>query len=37
MVILHSENPLYDDMDIERDEIEALFLVETILNIKSLC
>lgn len=37
MVILHSENPLYDDMDVEREEIEALFLVETILNIKNLC
>lgn len=37
MVILHSENPLYDDMDVPRDEIEALFLVETILNIKNLC
>lgn len=37
MVILHSENPLYDDMDVAREEIEALFLVETILNIKNLC
>ncbi|MBD5229303.1 MAG: helix-turn-helix transcriptional regulator [Bacteroidales bacterium] len=37
MVILHSENPLYDDMDVNREEIEALFLVETVLNIKNLC
>lgn len=37
MVILHSENPIYDDIDVAREEIEALFLVETVLNIKSLC
>ena len=37
MVILHSENPLYDDMDVAREDIEALFLVETVLNIKNLC
>lgn len=37
MVILHSENPLYDDIDIAREDIEGLFLVETILNIKNLC
>lgn len=37
MVILHSENPLYDDMDVAREDIEGLFLVETILNIKNLC
>lgn len=37
MVILHSENPLYDDMDVAREDIDSLFLVETILNIKNLC
>ena len=36
-VILHSENPAYDDMDVARADIQALFLVETILNCKTLC
>ncbi|MDE7136392.1 MAG: helix-turn-helix domain-containing protein [Muribaculaceae bacterium] len=37
MVILHSANPAYDDMDVARDDIQALFLVESILNFKNLC
>lgn len=37
MVILHSANPAYDDMDVRRDDIQALFLVESILNFKNLC
>lgn len=37
MVILHSANPDYDDMDVSRSDIQALFIVESILNIKSLC
>ncbi|MCM1355950.1 MAG: hypothetical protein NC212_06055 [Staphylococcus sp.] len=32
MVILHSDNPCYDDMDVARADIRALYLVETILN-----
>lgn len=32
LVTLHSANPLYDDMEIRRDEIQGLFLVETVLN-----
>lgn len=36
-VILHSANPNYDDMDVRRDDIQALFLVESILNFKNLC
>lgn len=31
-VILHSENPNYDDVIIDRDKIVGMFLVETILN-----
>ena len=31
-VILHSLNPEYDDMEIERCQLISLFLVETILN-----
>ena len=31
-VILHSENPAYDDMDVDRSDIMSLYLVETILN-----
>lgn len=37
MVVLHSENPDYDDMDIRRSDIQALFLVESILNFNVLC
>lgn len=32
MVILHSENPHYDDMEVERADIRALYLVEAIVN-----
>ena len=31
-VILHSENPKYDDMDVLRSDIRALYLVEAIVN-----
>lgn len=37
MVILHSENPAYDDMDVRRSDIQALFIVESILNFRALC
>ena len=37
MVVLHSENPAYDDMEVKRSDIQALFLVETILNFNVLC
>ena len=32
MGILHSDNPAYDDMDVARSDIRALFVVEAILN-----
>lgn len=32
MVVLHSANPAYDDMDIARNEIRALYIVEAVLN-----
>lgn len=32
MVILHSINPEYDDMEIERNQIQALFLVNGVFN-----
>lgn len=32
MVVLHSDNPAYDDMDILLSDIRALYLVEAILN-----
>lgn len=31
-VILHSENPDYDDMDVEKKDILGMYLVEAILN-----
>ena len=31
-VILHSENPDYDDIEINRSDIEGLYLVENIIN-----
>lgn len=37
LVILHSANPEYDDMEIRRDEIQSLFLVESILNYEIVC
>lgn len=32
MVVLHSANPDYDDMEVERTDLRRLFLVEAILN-----
>ncbi len=32
-VVLHSANPDYDDMIVDRDSIRALYLVETVVNI----
>lgn len=32
MVILHSDNPEYDDMDVPRSDIRRLYVVEAILN-----
>lgn len=32
MVILHSDNPAYDDMDVARTDICALYIVEAVLN-----
>lgn len=32
MVILHSDNCAYDDMDVSRDDIRSLYIVEAILN-----
>ena len=32
MVILHSDNPQYDDMDVARSDIRSLYIVEAILN-----
>lgn len=32
MVILHSDNPAYDDMDVARSDIRSLHIVEAILN-----
>jgi len=37
LLTLHSANPLYDDMEISRDKVQALYLVEAILNIKIQC
>lgn len=37
MVVLHSDNPDYDDMDVARDDIRALYLVEAILNYEVSC
>lgn len=34
-VILHSENPRYDDMDIPRTAIRSLYYVDTILNLET--
>lgn len=35
MVILHSANPDYDDMEVERGDIYSLFFVDAILNFES--
>lgn len=32
LVLLHSENPQYDDIEVSRRDIKALYLVETIIN-----
>lgn len=32
MVILHSHNPEYDDMEIRRDEILKLYIVDSVIN-----
>lgn len=32
LVTLHSANPMYDDMEIRRADIQALFLVESVIN-----
>ncbi len=31
-IILHSDNPRYDDMDVDRSDIRSLYIVEAILN-----
>ena len=36
-VVLHSANPAYDDMDIDRDDILDLYIVENILNFEIRC
>ncbi|MCM1033378.1 MAG: hypothetical protein NC405_06425 [Odoribacter sp.] len=36
MVILHSANPAYDDIEIPRSSICKLFLVETVINFSSI-
>jgi len=36
-VVLHSANPAYDDMEVDRSEIRALFLVETVINFDRRC
>lgn len=37
MVVLHSANPAYDDMDIPLSDIKALYLVEGILTYEKRC
>lgn len=37
MVVLHSANPDYDDMEVRRADIKALYLVEKILAYDQLC
>lgn len=32
LVTLHSQNPAYDDMDVPREDIRSLYVVEAILN-----
>lgn len=36
-IILRSSNPQYDDMEVSRDKIRRMFVVETILNLKNRC
>lgn len=35
-IVLHSENPAFEDMDIQRDSIVKLFLVESVINFQRL-
>ena len=37
MVILHSDNPAYDDMDVALADIRRLYIVEAILNYDVRC
>lgn len=37
LVTLRSDNPAYDDMEIERTKIRKLYIVETVLNLKIRC
>lgn len=37
LVTLRSDNPDYDDMEIERSKIKKLYIVETVLNLKIRC
>lgn len=37
MVILRSDNPAYDDMEIPRSKIRKLYIVESFLNLKIQC
>ena len=32
MIILHSDNPAYDDMDVAREDVRALYIVDAIIN-----
>ena len=36
-VVLHSDNPDYDDIEMPRDEIQALYIVETVINYDRRC
>ncbi len=36
-VVLHSENPAYDDIDMLRSDIQGLYLVETVINYDRRC
>ncbi len=37
LVILHSDNPDYDDMEVRRSDIVALYMVDTILSCDQVC
>lgn len=37
MVTLHSDNPLYDDMEVMRSDIRRLYLVEAVINCDLRC
>lgn len=36
-VVLHSDNPDYDDIEMPRDDIQALYIVETVINYDRRC